>query len=133
MDVTIQPILEKALAGQRLDFDDGLTLYKSHDLLSIGNAADQIRQRLHPEDYVTYIVDRNINYTNWCYIDCDFCGRNLPNGDFLQPTQVGDLVVFLASEKSNYNGGKDSLEINLYPALHSILSCSSIAFPIFFH
>ena len=73
MDVTIQPILEKALAGQRLDFDDGLTLYKSHDLLSIGNAADLIRQRLHPEGYVTYIVDRNINYTNWCYIDCDFC------------------------------------------------------------
>ncbi len=73
MDATIQPILEKALSGKRLDFDDGLTLFKSFDLLSIGSAADIIRQRKHPEGWMTYIVDRNINYTNWCYVDCDFC------------------------------------------------------------
>ena len=58
MDATIQPILEKVLAGERLDFDDGLTLFKSHDLLSIGAAADTIRQRKHPEGHITYIVDR---------------------------------------------------------------------------
>ena len=73
MDATIQPILEKVLSGKRLDFDDGLTLFKSFDLLSIGGAADIIRQRKHPEGWMTYIVDRNINYTNWCYVDCDFC------------------------------------------------------------
>ena len=73
MDKLIQPILEKALARQRLNFDDGLSLFRSFDLISIGNAADQVRQRLHPNGYVTYIVDRNINYTNLCYVDCDFC------------------------------------------------------------
>ena len=58
MDTNIQSILEKSLAGERLDFDDCLTLFKSHDLLSLGHAADVIRQRTHPEGYVTYIVDR---------------------------------------------------------------------------
>ena len=49
MDTTIQSILERALAGERLDFDDGLTLFKSTDLISIGSAADVIRQRKHPD------------------------------------------------------------------------------------
>ncbi len=44
MDKLIQPILEKALAGQRLNFDDSLSLFRSFDLISIGNAADQVRQ-----------------------------------------------------------------------------------------
>ena len=54
MDATIQPILEKVLAGERLDFDDGLTLFKSHDLLSIGAAADTIRQRSTQKDTSLY-------------------------------------------------------------------------------
>ena len=45
IDASIQPILEKALLNERLDYDDGLTLFKSYDLLSIGNTADLIRQR----------------------------------------------------------------------------------------
>ena len=42
MDTNIQPILEKSLAGERLDFDDCLTLFKSHDLLALGHAADAV-------------------------------------------------------------------------------------------
>ena len=49
MDTYILPILEKSLAGERLDFDDCLALFKSHDLLALGHAADVIRQRQHPE------------------------------------------------------------------------------------
>jgi cyclic dehypoxanthinyl futalosine synthase len=66
-------VLEKAVAGERLTPADGLALLESHDLASLGRAADEITRRLHPEDYRTYNIDRNINYTNICTAVCDFC------------------------------------------------------------
>ncbi|MDH5542192.1 MAG: dehypoxanthine futalosine cyclase [Nitrospinota bacterium] len=48
-------------------------LYGSNDLLSLGRVADDVRKRLHPEGIVTYIIDRNINYTNICTSGCRFC------------------------------------------------------------
>jgi cyclic dehypoxanthinyl futalosine synthase len=52
---------------------DLLDFYQRAPLLEIGAEADRVRQRLHPGDVVTYIVDRNINYTNVCVADCGFC------------------------------------------------------------
>jgi cyclic dehypoxanthinyl futalosine synthase len=52
---------------------DLLDLYTNAPLLELGREADTVRQRLHPGDVVTYIVDRNINYTNVCVADCGFC------------------------------------------------------------
>ena len=66
-------ILEKAVAGQRLSPAEGLKLLESHDLASLGRAADEVTRRLHPENYRTYNIDRNINYTNVCTAVCDFC------------------------------------------------------------
>ena len=96
MDTNIQPVIEKSLAGERLDFDDCLTLFKSHDLLALGHAADVIRQRKHPEGHVTYIIDRNINYTNWCYVDCDFCAfyrhRRDPDAYVMERDELGKKI-----------------------------------------
>ncbi len=69
----IQPILDKAVAGQRLTGDEALQLLQSHDLAAIGAAADAVTRRLHPEPYRTYNIDRNINYTNICTAVCHFC------------------------------------------------------------
>ncbi len=69
----IQTILDKAVAGERITVEDGLTLMQSHDLGAIGRAANQVTLRLHPEMYRTYNIDRNINYTNICTAVCDFC------------------------------------------------------------
>lgn len=69
----IQPILDKALDGERLTSEDCTTLLESHDFVRIGLAADEIRQRKNPGDVVTYIIDRNINYTNVCNVVCTFC------------------------------------------------------------
>jgi cyclic dehypoxanthinyl futalosine synthase len=69
----IQPILNKAVAGERLTPDEGLVLLKSGDLSAIGRAADAVTRRLHPEPVRTYNIDRNINYTNICSAVCDFC------------------------------------------------------------
>jgi cyclic dehypoxanthinyl futalosine synthase len=52
---------------------DYLDLYRNAPLLELGLEADRLRERLHPEGVVTYIVDRNINYTNVCVADCGFC------------------------------------------------------------
>ena len=73
MESSIQPILDKALAGERLTSDDATALLESRDFVRIGLAADEIRQRKNPGDVVTYIIDRNINYTNVCNVVCTFC------------------------------------------------------------
>jgi cyclic dehypoxanthinyl futalosine synthase len=66
-------LLEKAVAGERLAPDEGLRLLESHDLAALGRAADEITRRVHPENFRTYNIDRNINYTNVCTAVCDFC------------------------------------------------------------
>jgi len=58
---------------ERLSYDEALRMYETEDLLTLGARADQFRQRLHPEGVVTYVVDRNINYTNICVSGCKFC------------------------------------------------------------
>jgi cyclic dehypoxanthinyl futalosine synthase len=66
-------LLTKAVAGERLSPEEGLRLLESHDLAALGRAADEVTRRLHPENYRTYNIDRNINYTNVCTAVCDFC------------------------------------------------------------
>ena len=66
-----EKILEKSLAGERLTPEDGAQLYGC-DLISLGQAAQKLMPRLVP-DAVTFVVDRNISYTNVCTIGCDFC------------------------------------------------------------
>ena len=73
MDMPIQPILDKALDGERLIAEDCTTLLESRDFVRIGLAAHEIRMRKNPADIVTYIIDRNINYTNVCNVVCTFC------------------------------------------------------------
>jgi len=55
-----------------------LEMYRSDDLIGIGMEADAVRRRLHPDGVVTYIIDRNINYTNFCTEYCTFCAFYRP-------------------------------------------------------
>jgi dehypoxanthine futalosine cyclase len=71
--------LAKIEAGERLNRQDSLALWDL-DLLTLGRLAGQIRWRLHPEPTVTYVVDRNINYTNICVSGCRFCAFFRPPG-----------------------------------------------------
>ncbi len=73
--------IEKAAAGVRLSYDEGLALLEGDDLVALGAAADDARARLHPEGYATYCVDRNINYTNVCDVYCTFCAFYRPPGE----------------------------------------------------
>jgi len=73
MAYDIEPILERALGGERLSSDDCTALLESNDFVRIGLAAHEIRMKHNPTDIVTYIIDRNINYTNVCNVVCTFC------------------------------------------------------------
>lgn len=73
MTRSIQAILDKAVSGQRITTQEALELMSSHELASIARAANEVSNRLHPEGYRTYNIDRNINYTNICSAVCDFC------------------------------------------------------------
>jgi len=69
----IENIARKVAGNERLDADEGLALLRQADLLTLGELAGSVRKRLHPERIVTFIVDRNINYTNICVNKCKFC------------------------------------------------------------
>lgn len=73
MNTDIQPILDRVLAGGRMTIDECAQLLASDDFVRIGLAADEVRRRFHPEPVVTYVIDRNINYTNVCNVVCTFC------------------------------------------------------------
>jgi cyclic dehypoxanthinyl futalosine synthase len=69
-----------AIRRSRLSFDEAIDLYRREDLLFLGAEANAIRMTLHPERVVTYVVDRNINYTNVCVSGCQFCAFYRPPG-----------------------------------------------------
>jgi cyclic dehypoxanthinyl futalosine synthase len=70
---------------------EAIELFRSNDLVGIGMQADSIRRKLHPEGVATYIIDRNINYTNFCTEYCSFCAFYRPLGHregYILPKQV---------------------------------------------
>ncbi len=73
-------IEEKIGAGSRLTAEEGLLLLEKADLLTLGEWATKIRDRKHPGRTVTFIIDRNINYTNVCVNRCRFCAFYRPPG-----------------------------------------------------
>lgn len=73
-----ESILRKRLNGERLTLEDGLGLYAC-DLLRLGQVAQKLTPRLVP-NAVTFVVDRNISYTNVCTIGCDFCAFHCAPG-----------------------------------------------------
>ena len=105
-------ILQKAIDGERLNSDEGLALLHSNDLAKLGAAANAVTNRLHPESYRTYNIDRNINYTNICTAVCNFCafyrgpksdeGYVLPRAELLK--KIGEAVK-LGGEQILLQGG----------------------------
>jgi cyclic dehypoxanthinyl futalosine synthase len=73
-------LAEKVRAGGRLDPDEALRLYLDAPTLLLGRLADEVRAQRHPSGIVTYIIDRNVNYTNVCVARCAFCAFYRPVG-----------------------------------------------------
>jgi cyclic dehypoxanthinyl futalosine synthase len=71
--VEIGRILDRAATGGRITPDEALSLYTDAPLHALGEAADEVRRTRFPDNVATYIIDRNINYTNVCVTACKFC------------------------------------------------------------
>ncbi len=69
----IDDIADKVYDGKRLTAEDGLRLLRHPNIVDLAELADVVRWRKHPESTVTYIVGRNVNYTNVCWVRCRFC------------------------------------------------------------
>ena len=80
LDNKLYNINEKVASGERLDFEDGLALYKSHDLIGVGRIADHVRRKQHGNK-AYYVYNQHINYTNICLNRCLFCAYARNNGE----------------------------------------------------
>jgi cyclic dehypoxanthinyl futalosine synthase len=101
----VSEALEKALSGERISDADAVTLLRSRDLVRIGRAADELRNRKVDRGRVTFIIDRNVNYTNVCYTDCDFCAFYRRPGDRREGYLLPKPVIFKKIEETLALGG----------------------------
>jgi cyclic dehypoxanthinyl futalosine synthase len=98
-------VLDRALAGERIGSDDALALLRSRDLVGVGRAADELRGRKVDPKRVTFIIDRNVNYTNVCHTDCDFCAFYRRPGDRREGYLLPKPVIFKKIEETLALGG----------------------------
>ena len=112
-----EAVARKVLGGDRLSREEGVALLRDGDFLELGMLADTVRRRLHPEGIVTYIIDRNINYTNVCTAQCAFCAfyRDLPSkeGYLLSKEQLAQKI----EETLALGGNQILLQGGLHPDL----------------
>ena len=121
----IEAIGKKVEAGKRLTFDEGVELFERATLLELSAMADRIRWRLHPEQVVTYVIGRNINYTNVCWVKCSFCAfYRLPGsaeGYILSKEQIfqkiQEMIDLGGTEVLMQGGLNPSLKIDYYEDL----------------
>ena len=113
--VSLDTALQKGADGERLDADEAELLDEKAPLLELGLAADQRRRALHRDGVVTYIVSRNVNYTNVCTTACHFCAFYRPRGHaeayVLSPRRAG-------ARRSTRRCALGGIEILLQGGLH---------------
>lgn len=113
----VENLVAKVLAGDRLSPEEGLLLLAEGSLFQLGLLADAVRRRLHPDSPVTYVIDRNINYTDICVSACKFCAF------FKAPEDGGYLLSNdELSKKINETKGLGGTQILLQGGLHPDLS-----------
>ena len=100
-----QAILDKALDGERITDDEAISLLRTRDLVSVGRVADELRNRKIDKRRVTFVIDRNVNYTNVCYTDCDFCAFYRRPGDTREGYLLPKTIIFKKIEETLALGG----------------------------
>jgi cyclic dehypoxanthinyl futalosine synthase len=100
----VQTIADKLEAGGRLTRDEARTFYLEAPTPLLGRLADDLRRRKHPEGVVTYIIDRNVNYTNVCVARCKFCAFYRPVGS-VEGYTLGFDEIFRKIEETMALGG----------------------------
>jgi cyclic dehypoxanthinyl futalosine synthase len=91
--MSLADVLDRAAAGGRIDFDEGVRLYREAPFHALGAAAHARRLQLYPTNDVTYVVDTTINYTNVCNVHCTFCAFFRPEHHSEGYTMSHDKVL----------------------------------------
>ena len=106
--MTVDAIVRDVRAGRRLTPETARTLYLEAPTALLGRLADQARHARHPDGVVTYIIDRNVNYTNVCVARCKFCAFYRPVGSSEGYT-LGFEEIFSKIEETMRLGGNQLL------------------------
>src|SRR6478736_400051 len=109
-----------SLAGRALPVitrSQAIDLFRSDDLLAIGREADTVRRKLHPDGVVSYIIDRNINYTNFCTEYCSFCAFYRPMGHAEGYILPLDTILDKIQETVDLGGTGILMQGGLHPDL----------------
>ena len=104
-ETTVAEVLAKALDGQRISDEDAAALLRSRDLVAVGRVANELRRRRTDPGRITFIIDRNLNYTNVCVTDCDFCAFYRSPGDRRESYVLPKPVIFKKIEETLALGG----------------------------
>src|SRR6185436_10869081 len=136
---SVADVLERAASGERITDEDAVALLRSRDLVAVGRAANEVRSRLNDPSRVTFIVDRNLNYTNVCVTDCDFCAFYRRPGDQREGYLLPKPVIYKKIEETLAIGGtgvlmqgghNPDLGIDYYEDLFSSIKAR---YPIYLH
>ena len=134
MERRIEDILTRAGAGERITVPDALDLYRAATLESLGPVAHSLRLARTDPGVVTYLIDRNVNYTNFCVTDCLFCAFYRPMGHregYVLPvetilTKVAELDGIGGTRVLLQGGHNPDLGLDFYVRMLSTLKA---AFP----
>jgi cyclic dehypoxanthinyl futalosine synthase len=110
-------IRAKRAAGGGIDRNEALKLLTEGDLLAVGRLADEIRRKLHPDNRVTFVVDRNVNYTNVCASGCKFCAFYRDEKDVDAYLLEAETVFAKISELVAVGGTQLLMQGGLHPGL----------------
>jgi cyclic dehypoxanthinyl futalosine synthase len=94
-----------------------IDMFQSDDLVGIGMAADAVRRKIHPDGIVSYIIDRNINYTNFCTEYCSFCAFYRPLGHKEGYILPSELILAKIEETLELGGTGILMQGGLHPDL----------------
>jgi cyclic dehypoxanthinyl futalosine synthase len=126
MTGSINQLLAEVVAGKRLSYEEGLYLLDQAPLLDLGYAANEVRKRFHPDsEPITYVIDRNVNYTNVCDAYCSFCAFYAPPGSkkgYVLPyetikAKIEELVALGGTQLLIQGGHNPDLGIEYYEQL----------------
>jgi cyclic dehypoxanthinyl futalosine synthase len=110
--------IDRVISGEsRLTDEQALELYHHPSLHDLGQWAHAVTQRMHPEDYRTYVIDRNINYTNVCTAKCTFCAFRRDHEDNDSYTLTYDKIGFKIRELLSINGTQILMQGGMNDAL----------------
>ena len=96
---------------------EAIDLFRSDDLIGLGMAADQVRRKLHPDGIVSYIIDRKINYTNFCTEYCSFCAFYRPMGHTEGYVHPKEVIFDKIQETLDLGGTGILMQGGLHPEL----------------